>query len=73
MDRFESMSVLLAVVEGGSLSAAARRLRMPLPSVSRKLADLEAHLKARLLVRTTRRLTLTDAGRDFVAACRRIL
>src|SRR3546814_8478120 len=46
---------------------------MPLATVSRKLSDLEAHLKARLLNRSTRGLTLTDAGRDYLAACKRIL
>jgi DNA-binding transcriptional LysR family regulator len=73
MDRLESMTVLLAVMDAGSLSAAGRKLGMPLPTVSRKVSELEAHLKARLLTRTTRRLTLTDAGRSYVAACRRIL
>ena len=67
------MSVLLAAVEGGSLSAAGRKLGMPLPTVSRKVSELEAHLKTRLLHRSTRRLTLTDAGRGYVAACKRIL
>jgi DNA-binding transcriptional LysR family regulator len=73
MDRLEAMSILLAVVDAGSLSAAARRLGMPLPTVSRKLAELEAHLRARLLHRTTRQLSLTEAGAAYVAACRRIL
>jgi DNA-binding transcriptional LysR family regulator len=73
MDRFESMAVLLATVEAGSLSAAGRKLGMPLATVSRKVSELEAHVKARLLSRSTRQLTLTDAGRDYVAACKRIL
>jgi DNA-binding transcriptional LysR family regulator len=73
MDRLEAMSILLAVVDAGSLSAAARRLGMPLPTVSRKVAELEAHLRARLLHRTTRQLSLTEAGAAYVAACRRIL
>src|SRR6185312_11657486 len=73
MDRFESMTVLLAAVETGSLSAAGRKLGMPLATVSRKVSELEAHLKARLLSRSTRQLTLTDAGRDYVIACKRIL
>ena len=67
------MSLLLAVVEAGSLSGAARRIGMPLASVSRKISDLEAHLKTRLFNRTTRRIALTDAGRSYVEACRRIL
>lgn len=73
MDRFEAMSVLLAVVEAGSLSAGARRLRAPLATVSRKVAELEKHLGTRLVVRSNRGLALTDAGRAFVAASRRIL
>jgi DNA-binding transcriptional LysR family regulator len=73
MNRLESMRVLVAVADAGSLSAAGRALAMPLPTVSRKVSELEAALGARLLVRTTRHLSLTDAGRDYVAACRRIL
>jgi DNA-binding transcriptional LysR family regulator len=73
MDRLEAMQVFLGAVEGGSLSAAGRQLGMPLATVSRKLSELEAHLKARLLNRSTRGLTLTDAGRDYLAACKRIL
>ncbi len=73
MDRLESMAVFLAVMEAGSLSAAGRRLGMPVATVSRKLSELESHLTARLLNRSTRQLTLTDAGRTYVAACRRIL
>jgi len=73
MDRFESMSVLVAAADAGSLSAAARRLGTPLTTVSRKVSELEAHLKTRLFNRSSRRLSLTDAGRSYVAACRRIL
>jgi DNA-binding transcriptional LysR family regulator len=73
MDRFESMSILVTAVEAGSLSAASRRLGTPLATVSRKVSELEAHLKTRLLNRSSRRLTLTDAGRSYVAACKRIL
>jgi DNA-binding transcriptional LysR family regulator len=73
MDRLESMSILLTVVEAGSLSAAARRLRTPLATVSRKVSELEAHLKTRLLHRSSRKLALTEAGRAYVEACRRIL
>jgi DNA-binding transcriptional LysR family regulator len=72
-DRFESMSILVAVVEAGSFSAAARQLKMPLATVSRKVAELESHLRARLLHRSTRQLSLTEAGQSYVAACRRIL
>jgi DNA-binding transcriptional LysR family regulator len=73
MNRMESMRVLLSVVDAGSLSAAGRHLGMPLATVSRKITQLEAYLKARLLTRSTRQLALTEAGREYVAACRRIL
>jgi len=73
MDRFDSMSILVAAVEAGSLSAAARRLAIPLATVSRKVSDLEGHLKTRLLIRSSRKLALTDAGRSYVDACKRIL
>ena len=73
MDRLEAMSTLMAAVETGSLSAASRKLGMPLATVSRKVADLETYLRTRLLNRTSRRLTLTDAGQSYVAACSRIL
>jgi DNA-binding transcriptional LysR family regulator len=73
MDRFESMSILVAVVDAGSLSAASRQLSIPLATVSRKVGELEAHLHTRLLNRTTRQLSLTEAGESYVASCRRIL
>jgi DNA-binding transcriptional LysR family regulator len=73
MDRLASMSILVTAVEEGSLSAAARRLRTPLATVSRKVSELEAHLKTRLLHRSSRQLALTDTGRAYVEACRRIL
>lgn len=73
MDRLDAMSVLLAVVDEGSLSAGARRLRTPLATVSRKVSELEQHLRTKLLVRSSRRVSLTEAGRSYVEACRRIL
>jgi DNA-binding transcriptional LysR family regulator len=73
MDRFEAMRTLLAAVDGGSLSAASRALNTPLPTVSRRVSDLEAHLGAQLLVRTSRKLILTEAGEAYVAATRRLL
>lgn len=73
MDRFESMSVLVAAVEAGSLSAASRRLGMPLATVSRKVSELEGRLKTRLLHRSTRRIALTEAGRPYFETCKRIL
>jgi DNA-binding transcriptional LysR family regulator len=73
MDRIEAMSVLHTVVEAGSLSGAGRQLGIPLSTVSRKISDLEAHLGARLLVRSTRSIHLTESGKAYVAATRRIL
>ena len=73
MDRLDAMSLLLTVVDTGSLSAAGRRLNMPLATVSRRLSDLEARLNTRLVQRTSRRLSLTDSGQVYVQACRRIL
>ena len=73
MDRFDAIRTLLAAVDGGSLSAASRKLGMPLPTVSRKVSELEAHLGTQLVVRTSRKLLLTDAGSAFVMASRRVL
>lgn len=73
MDRFEAMSLLLETIEHGSMSAAARKLQVPLPTLSRKLSDLEQLLGTKLLTRTTRKLTLTDAGIAYAEAAKRIL
>jgi DNA-binding transcriptional LysR family regulator len=73
MDRLEAMSVLVTAIETGSLSAASRKLGMPLATVSRKVSELEALLRTRLVNRTSRRLELTEAGRSYVAACRQII
>src|SRR3954470_24772969 len=73
MDRFETMGVFVAVVEAGSLSAAARRLGLPLTTLSRRLSALEERLGVRLLTRSTRSLALTEAGRRYLDACRRVL
>src|SRR5258707_12330636 len=68
MDRLEAMSVIVAVNETGSFSAASRRLKSPVATVSRKVAELEARLKAQLFQRSSRRMTLTDAGRSYMEA-----
>lgn len=73
MDRFDAMRTLLAAIDGGSLSAASRQLRTPLATVSRKVSELEAHLGTQLVVRTSRKLLLTEAGTAYCAAARRIL
>jgi DNA-binding transcriptional LysR family regulator len=67
------MEMLLTAVDKGSLSAAARDLKIPVSTLTRKVADLEALLGTRLLIRTTRKLTLTDAGAAYIASARRIL
>ena len=73
MDRLEAMRILLSVVDEGSFSAASRDLGVPLATVSRKVNELETHLGTKLLVRTTRKVALTDAGATYVASARRIL
>jgi DNA-binding transcriptional LysR family regulator len=73
MDRLEAMSTVLAVAEAGSLSAAARRLNTPLATVSRKVSELESHLRTKLFDRSSRKLVLTEAGSTYVAASKRIL
>ena len=67
------MQVFVRIVDGGSLSAAARALDVSLPAVVRTLAALEHHLGARLLNRTTRRISLTDAGQDYYQRARQLL
>ena len=73
MDRLEAMLIFATAAETGSLSAAGRKLRMPLPTISRKISELESQLKVRLLIRSTRKLGLTNAGQSYLVACRRIL
>jgi len=73
MDRFEAMRTLVAAVDGGSLSAASRSLNVPLPTVSRRVSDLESFLGSQLVVRTSRKLLLTEAGTAYIASARRVL
>ena len=73
MDRLDAMSVLISAVESGSLSKASRKLGLPLSTVSRKVAELETHLNASLLIRSARGLDLTPAGRSYVTATKAIL
>jgi DNA-binding transcriptional LysR family regulator len=72
MDRLEAMTVIVAVTETGSFSAASRRLRTPVATVSRKVCELEARLKAQLFQRS-RRMALTDARRSYIGACKRMI
>jgi DNA-binding transcriptional LysR family regulator len=67
------MTLLVAVAEAGSISAASRKLRVPIATISRNVSELEGRLNARLLMRSARHIVLTEAGRTFVAASRRIL
>ena len=67
------MDVFVQVVQGGSLSAAARELHLSLTVVSRKLARLEDRLGVRLIIRTTQSPTLTEEGARFYERCVRIL
>lgn len=73
MDKLAAMRVYVAVVEAGSFARAAGNLRISTTSASRILAQLEAHLGARLLQRTTRRLALTETGSAYYERCRQII
>lgn len=73
MDRLESMRVFVAVAEQQGFAAAARRLGLSAPSVTRAVAALESHIGSPLLQRTTRALRLTEAGAHYLADCKRIL
>ncbi len=73
MDRFLALTAFVKVVEMGSFARAAQRLDVSVSSVSRHVSELEAHLDARLLNRTTRRLSLTESGRVFHEHCVQLL
>ena len=73
MDKLAAMATFVGIVDRGSLTAAAAALDTSLPSVVRRLAELEAVLGVRLLNRTTRRLSLTDEGREYYERSRRVL
>ncbi|MAM87837.1 MAG: LysR family transcriptional regulator [unclassified Hahellaceae] len=73
MDKLSAMRVFIEIVDRGSLTAAAESLDRSQPAVVRTLAALETHLGTRLLRRTTRRMSLTPEGRDYLERCRRIL
>ena len=73
MDRIDELAVLVAVIEHGSLVAAARRLRRSPPAVTRALSALEVRVGARLVERTTRRLAATEAGRALAESSRALL
>lgn len=73
MDLLAGMAVFARVVDSGGISAAARDLRLSKSAVSKQLAALEDRLGARLLHRTTRRMSLTEAGAGFLEHCRRVV
>lgn len=73
MDRYESMRIFTAVADARSFAAAARQLGLSAPAVSRAVVALEEHLGAQLLRRTTRSVTLTEAGARYHGDCKRIL
>jgi DNA-binding transcriptional LysR family regulator len=73
MDMLRNMKIFAEVVEAGGFTAAGRKLNQSTPVVSRAIDDLEAHLRTRLLNRTTRRMALTEAGERYFARCVRII
>jgi DNA-binding transcriptional LysR family regulator len=72
-DRLQQLAIFVRTVETGSFSRVARELRLSQPSVSRTIAALEERLGVKLLTRTTRRLSLTDAGETLLARAREAL
>ncbi|QPF91090.1 LysR family transcriptional regulator [Bradyrhizobium commune] len=72
-DRLQELTVFVRAAESGSFSQAARELGLSQPSVSRIIGELEARLGVRLLLRTTRRITVTDAGALFLTRAREVL
>jgi len=73
MDKLKAMRTFVQIATDGSLTAAARSLGSSLPSVVRQLSDLESHLGVRLFNRSTRRISLTDEGRQYLERCTEIL
>ena len=73
MDRLLAMKVFVAVVDSGAFAKAALQLNLSTTAVSRHVAQLEDHLGAPLLQRTTRRLSLTETGAAYYDRCRQIL
>lgn len=73
MDQLEAMRVFQAMADHGGFAAAARHLRISASTATRVLAALEQHLRAPLLRRSTRAVSLTEAGRGYLAACRRLI
>lgn len=73
MNTLQNMQTFVQVVDSGSFTAAANSLDMSAASTSKAVSELEQHLRIRLLTRSTRRITLTDAGRNYLEHCRKIV
>jgi DNA-binding transcriptional LysR family regulator len=73
MDRLESIAAFVAVVKASGFSAASRDIGVPLPTISRRVAELEQHLGVRLLQRSTRHVALTEEGQTFYVRCERLM
>ncbi len=73
MDKFNLISIFIAVVDTNGFAAAARKLNISPPAVTRAINELEAQLNVRLLARTTRKVRVTDAGARYVEDCRKII
>jgi DNA-binding transcriptional LysR family regulator len=73
MDRLEAMEVFVRIVQAGSFSAVAREMGTTQPTISKQITALETHLGTRLLNRSTRNLSLTEAGTAYYERCKRIL
>ncbi|ALS58734.1 LysR family transcriptional regulator [Pandoraea norimbergensis] len=73
MNTLKNMRIFVRVADAASFAGAARALDMTTPQASKAVSELEAHLRTRLLHRTTRKLALTDAGHRYLARCREIL
>jgi len=73
MDKFKAMATFVQIADAGTLTAAAKASQSSLPAVVRSLAALEAHLGVRLFNRTTRRISLTAEGQQYLERCRAVL
>src|ERR1700739_1826580 len=73
MDRLEGIKIFVRGVDSGSFSAVARELGTGQPAISKQIAALEEYLGAQLLMRTSRSLSLTEAGRDFYDSAVRLI
>ena len=73
MDRFNAMRAFIAVVDEGSFSQAARALGVSKATISKQVAELERHLEAALLLRSSRHVTLTDLGKTYLNRCRQLV